>query len=407
MWGKIRAVWFRELLDTVRDKRTLYMMVLLPIVLMPLIMAAGPVLMIQQQEAMQETVPVMSLVGGERAGELSAWLGGSGLINVEAVSGAVDAGGRGALEQRLHDESIDLIVYVDEHAHELLASEQPVPFEVVFNSASQRSAMALQRFEAALESYRAQVVDERLVERGLSPELTRPFAITEMRNVAPQEKMAAQILGMIVPFFIAVWAVAGGMYTAIDAAAGEKERNSLESLVMAPVPAAVLVIGKFLAITTVTLVAVILLIVSSSVSMLYIVPRLLGEAGMMSTGLTIGGMLLLFVVMALFVALVAAIQLGMSVFSKSYREAQAYMTGLMFVVMLPAMYMMFMEEVGAALWAYFVPVLNVLLVAREILDGGSTAPALLATIGSLALLAAVALWGTLRAFRHERVVFRT
>lgn len=407
MWAKIQAVWSRELLDTVRDKRTLYMMVLLPIILMPLMMAVGPLMMVRQQEAIQETVPVMSLVGGEQIGRLPEWIDASGLIEVEAVSAGLGADGHSELEQRLRDESIDLIVYVDEHADELLASERPVPFEVVFNSTNRRSAMAMQRFDAALEAYRVQVVNERLTERGLSPELTRPFAVTERRNVAPEEKLGAQILGMIVPFFIAVWAVAGGMYTAIDAAAGEKERNSLESLVMAPVPASVLVIGKFLAITTVTLVAVILLIVSSSISMLYIVPRLLGEASMLSTGLTFSGLVLLLVVMALFVALMAAIQLGMSVFSKSYREAQAYMTGLMFVVMLPAMYLMFLEETGAALWAYFVPVLNVLLVASDILDGGASAPALLATIGSLAVLAALALWGTLRAFRHERVVFRT
>lgn len=79
----------------------------------------------------------------------------------------------------------------------------------------------------------------------------------------------------------------------------------------------------------------------------------------------------------------------------------------MFVVMLPAMFLMFMEGMKAELWVYFVPVLNVLLVAREILEGSATAPGVLATLASLAVLAALALWGTLRAFRHERVVFRT
>src|SRR5690606_971144 len=143
----------------------------------------------------------------------------------------------------------------------------------------------------------------------------------------------------------------------------------LECLIMTPVPGVVIVAGKFLAVATVSFVAVLLLIASTSVSLLYLLPRIIGAADTVSVHLTIGGLLALMATMALFVGLMSAVQLAMSVFSKTFREAQAYVTALMFAVMLPAMYLMFVEETGAALWIYLIPVLNVLLVCREVLMG--------------------------------------
>src|SRR5690625_70698 len=109
VWAKIRAVWARELLDTVRDKRTLYMMVLLPIVLMPLMMAIGPLMAVRQVMQAEETVPAIALVGGEHVGDLSASLEASGRLVVKTVSSSLDAAARDALEQRLMDESLDLV----------------------------------------------------------------------------------------------------------------------------------------------------------------------------------------------------------------------------------------------------------------------------------------------------------
>lgn len=404
MWAKIRAVWMRELLDTVRDKRTLYMMVLLPIVLMPLMALLGPVMMVRQQEAMQEVVPVASLIGGEHVSGLIERARTAGTLVIEGAP--AESAGPG-LEKRLEDGEVDLIVYFGDDAAERLAAEQTVSIELVYAAGNSRSVMALQRFEALLDGYGAEIATVRLQQRDLTPELTRPFEIGARRNITPERQFTAQMLAMMIPLFISMWAVAGGMYTAIDAAAGEKERNSLESLIMAPVSAGVFVIGKFLAVATVAFVAIMLLIGSMVASVLYALPRLLGAEEMMEFSFTPGGVLLLLAVMALFVALMSAVQLGLSVFSKSFREAQAYMTGLMFLVMLPGMYLMFVEEVGAALWMYVVPVLNVLLITRELLEGTPSGAALLVAVLSLALTAAVALWLTWRAFRHERVVFRT
>lgn len=416
MWAKIRAVWARELLDTVRDKRTLYMMVLLPILIMPLVMMVGPVVMIRQEQALQEETAIVAFHGGAPVAELSSWLETIGGFAVEpggvvelGAGGAGSAAGeaRATLEARLRDGDVHLIVSVGDDAAARWEAQEPIALDIVYYSGSNRSVTALQRFQAALQAFGSQVGALRLAERGLSADLVQPFQVTSVHDVAPEEQFSGRMLAAFVPFFIVVWAVMGGMYTAIDAAAGEKERNSLESLVMAPTSTSSLVLGKFLAVFTVTLVAVLLLIVSSVGSMLYAMPKLLGEDAL-SVSIKFGDVAFLFVVSALFVAFTSAIELGLSVYSKSFREAQSYMTALAFLVMLPSMYLVFAQATDVALWMYAVPVLNVLFVGSNVLNG--TLPgtgALLLTLGSSVVTAALALWWALRAFRDERVIFRS
>lgn len=404
MWAKVRAVWARELLDTVRDKRTLYMMVLLPIVIMPVVMLVGPVVMIQQQVALQEEAPVVALAGGGAPAELTVWLQANGFVVEMSEVAGEEAVAR--LHQRLRDGELHLLVTLADDAAERWAAEEPVAVEFTYYAGSSRSTAAMRRFDAALQAFGAQVGAERLAGRGLTPELVHPFTVTGTHDITPEEQIAGQLLGAFVPFFIVVWAVMGGMYTAIDAAAGEKERNSLEPLVMAPTSTSALVLGKFLAVATVTLIAVMLLIGSSVTSMLYILPKLLGEAAM-PVSIQMGHLAFLFVVMVLFVALTSAVELGFSVYSKSYREAQAYMTALAFLVMLPSMYLVF-AEMEVASWTYAVPVLNVVFIVQDVLEGSlpGVTPLLL-TLGSLTVTAGAALWWTQRAFRNERIIFRT
>ena len=403
MWDKIRAVWFREMLDTVREKRTLYMMILLPIVLMPVITLIGPYMTVRQQETLAQEVPVAVVVGSEQLPQLVGWIEATGALAIEALPAGADLG---ALEERLREGDVHLIVELPEGAAERLLAEQPVEVRVVVEAGSRRSAMAAELFKALLGRYSDQLVAMRLAERGLSQQLLEPFVLQE-RDITPREQLAGRLLGMMVPFFVVVWAVAGGMHTAIDAGAGEKERNSLECLIMTPVPGVVIVAGKFLAVATVSFVAVLLLIASTSVSLLYLLPRIIGAADTVSVHLTIGGLLALMATMALFVGLMSAVQLAMSVFSKTFREAQVYVTALMFAVMLPAMYLMFVEETGAALWIYLIPVLNVLLVCREVLMGTAGLPQVLVTLGALVVWVALAFGLAVRAFTQERVLFRT
>src|SRR5690606_10664336 len=275
VWFKIRAVWRRELLDSVRDKRTLYMMVLLPIVLMPGIMLLGPVMAVRQQESLAGQVPVALVAGGDQLPGLMEWIKATGALAIET---APPGSGPEEWAQRLGAGEVQLVVELPPDARDRAAAEEPVTVRVVVAGGNPRSARAAALWGALLERYSREVIAGRLQARGQSPGLLEPFVVEE-HDITPPAQWGGRILGMLVPFFIVVWAVAGGMYTAIDAGGGEKERNSLESLIMTPVPGTVIVAGKALAVATIAMVAVLLLVLSTSVSMLYLLPRIIGAQG--------------------------------------------------------------------------------------------------------------------------------
>lgn len=401
-WFAVRTVWFKELVDTVRDKRTLIMMVLLPLVLMPLVFLIGPVLMQREAQALTESLPVAVFVGDAGAIKLQQWFSETNALDASHVT-ELD---RSQADKSVRRGDVDLIVYV--HAGNDTASEATVPLELVYESRRGKSLNALRRFEGHVQVYSGQIVAERLAQRALSPTLLEPLQVTAVHDLTTDEQIGGRILGMILPFLIAIWAVTGGMYTAIDVAAGEKERGTLESLIMAPVSRGALVVGKFLAVVTVAFTAVSLLIASMLVSILYLMPRLMGEDGLsLQFAMEPLGVMLLLIVMVLFIAMVAALLLALSAFGKSFREGQSYTTGLMIVVMLPGMYFMFVEDVSVAAWVYAVPIFNVMLVLRELLEGMANWAHLGITLASLAVCAGIAMLASFKVFLNERVLFRS
>lgn len=398
-WFAIKTVWFKELVDTVRDKRTLYVMVLLPLVLMPALFVAGPALMSRQAAAWEETLPKALFVGGPEAAELAEAVSRAGIFEA-AHANAFDSG---AAEDAVRAKTYDLVVFAAKQGEE----GGPADLQVVFESRRGASSSAAERFEAFLREYSAAVAAERLQAMGIAPEMLEPYRLAGIVDVTTEQEIGGLLLGMILPFLIAMWAVMGGMYTAIDVAAGEKERGTLESLLMAPVSRAALVIGKLLAIVTVSLIANLLMIFSMAFSVLYLMPLLMsGSELQLSFRIEPVSLLLLAVLMFFFVLMTSALLLTLSAFGKSFREGQAYTTALTFAVMLPGMYFVFVQEINAEAWAYAVPVFNVLLVFRNLLEGVIDWGRMGITFVSLTVCAALSVYAAFRIFLNERVLFR-
>lgn len=399
----VRAIWQKEMLETLRDKRTLYMMVLLPLVIMPLLVLAGPIMMERQLRQSAE-IPVRVLwLGSEAPENLAAmfvavdgmvWMPEPGLTETEA-------------RERLANGEVDVAV-LSAASSSYSFEEGTLELEILFDASRSSSTQAVNRVEALLQAWSEQITAERLAARGLPASIVEPVRIVAFHDITPDPEgfLGGMLLAALLPLFAALGAVAGGMYTALDAGAGEKERNSLESLMMAPVSRTSLVLGKFAAIWTVTFAAVALMILSMTVSVIYVLPRFMSEAEL-ALRITLFDALALFVLMGLFVALTSAVELSMSVYARSFREGQAYMTVLTFAVMLPGMYVSFGSlETSHALWAYAVPVLNVLLVFQETLTATGSALHWIVALASLAVSAAVALAVTIYCFKRENVVFR-
>jgi len=255
-----------------------------------------------------------------------------------------------------------------------------------------------------LDSYRQSVVEARLESRGLDPDLVVPFSL-ESVNVATPQEMSGAFLGMMLPMFIVLWALVGGMYTAIDVTAGEKERLTLEPLLTTPVGRAHLVLGKLMAVVTTSLVALALSVTSMLVAFA-LVPLWNGDGEALRVQVDIQTALLLVLASLPVVLMFSALEMAVCILARSFKEAQNYIVPLQFVVLIPAIGVMVMPDLAPPLAGYAIPIFSTLVVLRDLFLGRVDVAAFAVMTGSALLYAALAVLLALRQFGRERVLFR-
>jgi sodium transport system permease protein len=246
----------------------------------------------------------------------------------------------------------------------------------------------------------------------------RPFDI-HRANVAPPEKVGGNLFGGIVPYIIIILCFTGAMYPAMDLTAGEKERGTMETLLCSPVGRVDLVLGKFLMVVTGSLAAMAMAMfslgITAALSGLFLMSGS-GAGAAASAGATkaagslpmidpvglLGVIALILPVAVLFSAVLFAI----SLFAKSFKEAQSYVSPLLIVVLMPAM-VGILPGIELNLRLSLIPILNLSLVCKEMLSGVWHWDYIAIIFGSSCLYAAGALWLAVRMFNREDVIFRS
>jgi sodium transport system permease protein len=211
---------------------------------------------------------------------------------------------------------------------------------------------------------------------------------------------------MILPYLIILLTLTGAMYPAIDLTAGEKERGTIETILASPVARSELVTGKFFLVLTVSTVTTALSIASFALTILWGATLLQRISSKLTLAVSVKAIAAVFLMILPLAVLFAAALMAISLVARSYREAQAYIGPLMFVVIIPAVFAMLPGvELNAKL--ALVPVLNVSLVSREIFSGVYPWRYIGLIFGSTALYAAVAIRFAIRQFHREEILFRT
>jgi sodium transport system permease protein len=196
------------------------------------------------------------------------------------------------------------------------------------------------------------------------------------------------------------------MSSAVDLAAGEKERGTLESLLVTPASRAAIVIGKFLAVVTASMGGVAVVLITMMASLRWGYPYLMHSPQQMDVSLPIGTAIVMIALAALFCALVSAIQLAVSTYARSPREAQQFITPLYFFIVVPALAVEFVGDWSHAAWAYLLPILNAFFAFRELLLGTLNWGHLLLAALACGVYAALALRLAIILMNRESVVFR-
>jgi sodium transport system permease protein len=392
-------VFRKELLDTLRDRRTLISSILVPVLASPLLMLGfGGAAIWLARKAMSDSAPVM-LLGEAYAPELVRALRKERTL--EFVPEAPD------YVQRINDKKLRAAVEIPERLEERLRANPSESFtlKVYYYEGEIRSESTARAIERAVRQYRDDVVETRFGERKLAIELLKPFAM-ERKNAVAAEKVTGNILGLILPYFIISLCITGAMYPAMDLTAGEKERGTIETILASSVNRMQLVIGKFLVVLTAAVCTTALTIVSMAITILGGATLLMQIGEKLILAVSTKAVAAVFFLILPLAFLFSAALLAISISARNYREAQGYVTPLIFLVILPAM-ASFIPGIELNARFALVPILNISLASKEILSGSYPWTMLGLIFLSTSLYAGGALYWAYRQFQREEVLFRT
>ena len=397
----IFVVFKKEFLDTLRDRRTLVAMVLVPLVLFPVLMIGGSWLaQSQMEEAAKETLTV-AVLGAEGQQTTSSFQHRlASAPNVEVVQDVpVDTA-----RAQIQDGEMDAAIVFSASFQQQVGAKRAGTVDLIYESDDDSEVM-LDRLKPLLDQYEQQLLRARFEALGLSTEATRAIAVNEV-NLASQKAQVAQQIGGLLPYMFLIFCFTGAMYPTLDMGAGEKERGTLETLLTAPVSRYQFLVGKTLTATLAGLFAALVSILSIMGSVWFIedIPDSILDAAMSILSPSVVAILLsLLVPLTVFFA---AAQLSLSFYAKSFKEAQSTVSPLLIAVIFPA-FLGLLPGFSLNTTTALIPVLNVALATKDALAGTLGMGHLTLVYVSLLALAAASLGVCMFVIRSERVLFRT
>ena len=295
------------------------------------------------------------------------------------------------------------------------AARQQVDIGLVFTSAGvdeyydptrQSAQVADVRIQTILSKYDAARIAATLQEKGVDPSVLNPLPLTAHPLSSPAQAAQNAFLSFFLPYILITMTLTGGLSAALDTSAGERERKTLESLLLTPAPRSQVLVGKILAVSVTSLAAAMVAIVSILITLSQVSFGGQGRAAQVSlTPLAAVVMVWLAVLLA---ASFASLTITLGTLARNFRQGQAYATPLYFITIFPASIVLFIPDFNPSLAYYLIPILNAVLVLRDAIVHDTMAwGAFLVTSLSLVLTAAICFFLALRLFTREALLVRS
>jgi sodium transport system permease protein len=393
----IKVVYLKELLDTIRDRRTLIAMIVVPILLFPVMMIGFGWFAGTQTIKMAEETAKLAVLGKDNAPHLYQLIEQSNHLQIVQYPNPREALSKG---------EIQAILEIPEQFESKVESEAPAEITLLFDAATIKSNIAKGKVYAAIEGYRKELVTRRLESRKINESILKPFEINE-QNVASEEKMTGMVLGMILPYIVILLSLTGAMYPAIDLTAGEKERGTMETLLISPATRLELVIGKFLTVFTASFITGILATISMFVTLMLGLSILKELTKELAFSIQFGAVFVMLLLLVPVSMIFSALLMSIAIFARSYKEAQSYISPLMILVVMPVVIPMMAPTMELNLRWVWVPIVNVSLILKEVFTGTYNWGYIGLIFLSMGCYAAIALFIATRLFQREKVLFRT
>lgn len=392
----IKVILKKELVDLLRDRRTVFMMVVLPILLYPLLL-----IVVMQVAAFQ--------VGrlGEKPSRIVVMNGASAprVMDEIIASPVIEIVDSTNWRTAIREGELDAAIEFSSDFETTIQAATETKATVYYNSSRDFSRLTKKRLDEPLERYRDEIVEQRLLALNADPELLQPFTQAE-ENLASDEQQQGVMVGRMLGYLLVFMVLTGAFYAAIDLTAGEKERGTLETLLVSPVGRREIVYGKFLATVTASALTASLNLISMGLTAVYGLKMIgQGALGLGDIAISPLSLFLVFLIVIPLAVLFSGICLSIAVTARNYKEGQSALTPVMTAVILPVM-VVFLPGVEITPSIALIPISNVVLLTVEFMSGNYPLLETLITVLSTSVFALLSLWWVTNQFNQESVLFR-
>ncbi|MCM1158674.1 MAG: ABC transporter permease subunit [Bacteroidales bacterium] len=397
-YRQLKTLYKKEIMDVIRDKKTILTMVVLPVILYPLLFVVIMQVITLINTTQQEQTYYIAYDGVEDTHRLALndWIAGKDdgydyvIKEVESEEPQKD----------LEEETIDAYLTVE-------TTESQIIYEVHYLSAVNNSLMVSGMLEEEIDSLAKNIAEKNAKEEGLDVKRVLYPVMPKLEDASSSESSVGSILGSVIPFLMITSILMGAMYPAIDATAGEKERGTLETLLTLPVGNMELIMSKFLSVATIAVVSVFINVLSIGGIAAYFyatISALTENAGDFKLGSFVPAILISFICVIAFALFMSAVVMCICAFAKSFKEANNYVTPLTLVVLLTG-YIGFIPNIELSTATALVPVANICLLMKNLLVFKYDFTLILMVLLSNVVYAFVAVWVLGRIYNSETILF--
>lgn len=388
----IKLVFWKELKDLFRDRKTIITGILIPLLIYPLLFSVIGFSMDKSMEQVEDNLTVAIVDQGHSA--LSGYLKGQEMIKpVESTDIIAD----------VKSGKILVGVYIPAGFDAEVEAENPVKLLLTYDNASQNSQMAMSIVSGFIDAYAKTIVEQRLAARDISGDLLTPVEIETKTLVAEEKGFGTFMLSLMLPLMLVVFSITGPMAAAVDLGAGEKERGTLEPLLTTQASRLSLLWGKYASITVMGL-------LTTLASMMGLFLSMQQSGGLFQGGsvslqpLTIA---LIGLVTLLMTMVFGALELAISIYARSFKESQTYNSPLIMVSFIPTYATYMLDAKNIETFYFHIPLANISCILKEFLAGIYNYAHIGITFAWIAVYIVGAVLFARYMFSRESVVFRT
>ena len=399
-WRFVKTIAKKEVIEFVRDWRTLLALILIPLLIFPALFIALP-LLLESEAAELDSLTLEVVWQGDQNNPLISGFENSSLnmtyeilpSNIENLSDPGDD------LERLRSSQVDAIFRLNDNGNNTWS------FAIIHLSTSEYSFEAKSRMLSELSTWEQEVINGTLVKANLSPDSALNPVLwdgdLESADAATSGEQAGLALSMFIPLVLAIWTASSAIQPSIDMTAGERERGTLEALLCLPCSRMQLLAGKWLAVATITSVGVAMQIGG----LLFAISYLASSTNIIGIPtLSWASIALLLSAVIIFAVMVVAFELALAMKAHSVKEAGSLLGPAVLFIMFPALFTQVINLDGIESWWFSIPLVNILLAMRELLLDRVISEHVVIWMVSSLFYAGLAAWYAARQFNREDLV---